>query len=240
MPIAYPIVFIFGAAIGSFLNVVILRSIKGWGLSGRSQCPHCNHTLGVPDLFPILSFTILGGKCRHCGAPISVQYPIVEFTAGLLCMITFPNVLLFSILCVLLVLFVIDLKTFLLPDFFIVLLGVLVVLQGNVSFHGMFIGAGFLLALWIITRGKGIGFGDVKLLIPIGFLAGIQGTVSILFASFLVGAIFGIVLIVTGLATRKSAIPFGPFLAGAAMVILTFPEIGELMWRILFPWLVVG
>ncbi len=74
-----PIVFLFGAAIGSFLNVVILRLHSSKTLGGRSECPNCHHTLAAIDLIPILSYILLVGRCRYCGHKLSSQYPVVEF-----------------------------------------------------------------------------------------------------------------------------------------------------------------
>ncbi len=82
-------IFLFGAAIGSFLNVVILRLHSGRTLGGRSQCPHCHHTLATLDLIPILSYLLLSGKCRYCGHKLSIQYPLVELTAAILFTIAF-------------------------------------------------------------------------------------------------------------------------------------------------------
>lgn len=83
------IFFIFGACIGSFLNVVILRTHSQKSLGGRSVCPHCQHTLGIADLVPIASFLFLGGKCRYCKARISWQYPLVEIATGFLFSLTY-------------------------------------------------------------------------------------------------------------------------------------------------------
>lgn len=77
-------VFLFGAVIGSFLNVMILRNHIGKSLGGRSVCPHCHHQLATVDLIPIISYILLAGKCRYCGHKLSVQYPLVELTTGIL------------------------------------------------------------------------------------------------------------------------------------------------------------
>ncbi|MEX0650369.1 MAG: prepilin peptidase [Candidatus Andersenbacteria bacterium] len=236
---------VLGATIGSFLNVVILRFSSGQpiGLS-RSACPHCHHTLAWYDLLPVLSFVLLGGKCRYCHKSISIQYPLVEAVNALAVVyfILFLShwlvlgALLYVIFALLLVLFVIDLQTFLLPDFYIVLLSVAVVLYHALAqtllpteqFWGLVIGSGALLLLWAITKGKGIGFGDVKLLIPLGIFFGPSGAISLLFLAFVVGGAVGGALLILGKATPKTAIPFGPFLAGAAMLLMLYPPIVSL------------
>lgn len=217
--------FAFGAVIGSFLNVVILRHLSGESISGRSHCVHCDHTLSWYELIPILSFVIQAGRCRNCGRKVSLQYPIVELCSGMAAVLLFPNILGFVIFSVLLVLFVIDLYSYLLPDFFVVLLSVVVFLTGTVSLPGMIVGSGFLLFLWAITSGQGIGFGDVKVMIPIGLLFGLADTILVLALAFVLGGSVGAYLLLTKKATRKTAIPFGPYLAGVAMVFLVFPQV---------------
>lgn len=232
----------FGAMVGSFANVLILRFISHQPIGmDRSRCPNCKHVLQWYALVPIFSYVFLRGRCRYCGKGISFQYPLVEFISGAAALYFFAfneevlgvSVILYAAFMILLVLFVIDLKTFLLPDFYIILLSVIVILYhatGSLigptqQFGGVLIGAGSLLLLWAGTRGKGIGFGDVKLLVPLGLLFGIHGTILLLFIAFLTGGLFGGVLLLTKRATPKTAIPFGPFLAGAAMILLIYPAL---------------
>lgn len=239
-PIFPLFVFAFGAIFGSFINVVVLRSIKGASLFGRSACPHCGRTLTWQELVPIFSFIFQRGRCHTCGESIAIQYPLVEFVAGLAAIALFPNIPAIAFFLVLLTLFMIDMRTFLLPDFFIVLLSVLAILFGQGSYEGMLLGGGFLLFLWAITSGQGIGFGDVKLLIPLGLWFGIPGTVTLLAIAFVVGALMGSYLLITKQATRKTAIAFGPYLAGAAMLLLIFPQIILTVWSIFVPGAVFG
>ena len=231
--IPVPLIFLFGAVIGSFLNVVILRSIKGESLNGRSKCPGCQHTLAWYELVPVFSFLVQRGRCRSCGAGISLQYPIVELLSGIAAALLFPNILAFLLFAVLLVLFVTDLHTFLLPDFFTVLLTAIVLYSGSVSYGGMLIGTGFMLFLWAVTSGRGIGFGDVKLMIPLGLFFGVEGVVALLAGAFITGGLVGTYLLVTGKASRKTAIPFGPYLTGFAMLFLVYPAIIEMFWSFL-------
>ncbi len=250
--------FLIGSCIGSFLNVVILRyceSLSGqkkpFQIHGRSHCPRCQRQLRWWELVPILSFVLLRGRCARCHTAISVQYPLVELAMGLLVVtlatplpITMMEVyvLIFksTIAALLVVLFMIDLKTMLLPDMFVgLLLGVVALGQAityylspstynlNDALYGVVIGAGFLMFLWIITRGRGIGLGDVKLMFPIGVWAGLWGSVALLFIAYLVGGAVAFYLLGRRRATLKSAMPFGPFLCGAALSLLVFPAFPE-------------
>lgn len=240
-----------GAVVGSFLNVVILRFISGESIGmSRSRCPQCRHVLAWYDLVPMLSFFLLGGKCRYCAKRISVQYPLVELVSLLAAVyfaLSYPEhvltaSVLFIIFALLLTLFVIDLRTFILPDFLIVALSVAVIIHHAVAvaptptsqYGGVLVGGGFLLVLWLATRGAGIGFGDVKLLIPLGLLFGVSGVIPLLFGAFMLGGLLGAVLLVLKKATPKTAIPFGPFLAGMAMLLLVYPNIASLFWSIFF------
>ena len=117
------LVYIFGLIVGSFLNCVIYRLEEGKSfLKGRSFCPDCKHTLSWQDLIPLLSFLILKGKCRYCKKPISWQYPLVELATGILFILilnfsTRPGgVILFVVSCFLIVIFVYDLKHYIIPD----------------------------------------------------------------------------------------------------------------------------
>ena len=219
------LLFLFGSVIGSFLNVVILRHLSGEGLNGRSHCVHCGHVLTWYELLPIISFIIQRGRCRKCNRAISPQYPIVELFSGVAAVLLWPSITLFAIFSILLILFVIDFRSYLLPDFFILLLSVAVLLTGAVSLSGLLIGSGFLLFLWAVTAGEGIGFGDVKLMIPIGLLFGPTSTILVLAFAFILGGAFGAYLLITKQATRKTAIAFGPYLAGVAMAFLLFPTV---------------
>lgn len=243
--------FILGTIVGSFSNVVALRHIVSQRPTGRSKCPKCGLALRWWQLIPLLSFVFLHGRCWHCQAPISVQYPLVELSMGLLTMLLFwplPTTTLdlisiaakMGIAAILIILFIIDLRTFILPDRFVVILLWLVMIELAVelsqihgsylerlmsSLQGISIGAGFLLFLWIVTRGRGIGLGDVKLLIPLGALFAVQGTITVLFIAFTVGGIFGLYLLARQQASLKTPLPFGPFLSGAAILVLVMPDL---------------
>ena len=248
-------VFVFGLIIGSFLNCIIYRlSKKESFLLKRSYCPHCKHTLEWQDLIPLLSFFLLGGKCRYCKKPISFQYPLVElFTGFLFLLIVFQNfellifdsfvfnllkiIFLFFITGFLIIIFVYDLKHFIIPDRVIypaILLSGVWYLVSNIFFDSYnkseilkafysALGAGaFFLAIVLLSRGKGMGMGDVKLGFFMGLFLGFPDILVALFLAFLLGAAIGIILIVTGKKTFKSEVPFGPFLVTGTFLAMFF------------------
>jgi len=151
--------------------------------------------------------------------------------------------LLFGVVSLLGILFLIDLETFLLPDKYVVLLAIFTILyltatqttSLNFSLTGAAIGAGFLGLLWLITKGQGIGLGDAKLMVPVGILLGPSGVIIHLFISFTAGATIAILLLATKRATPKTAIPFGPYLCGTAILMLLFPQITSFFQQFIIP-----
>lgn len=248
------VIFILGTTIGSFLNVVILRYLKKAKPTGRSHCPHCHKQLVWWELIPLLSFIFLQARCRHCHQAISVQYPLVELWLGLSMLIIFTPVptslisilhavLLTILICWLTILAVIDLYTMFLPDQFIVGLSVTVVLllalnwmqfNSSTTISGGLVGAGLLFALWLITRQRGIGFGDVKLMVPLGALVGLKGTLVLLWLAFIGGGLVAFWLLARGKATLKTSLPFGPFLIATAILIVLMPALSEYFFFFFF------
>lgn len=223
---------ILGACIGSFLNVVALRYDREDSFIGRSRCPACLAQLSWWELVPIVSFLILRGRCHSCSEKISWQYPLVEVAAAA-AWVWAPNVAAALILSVFIVLFLVDLRLMILPDIYIVVLTALVLARISSptdAFWGGLLGAGLLLGLWAITRGRGLGFGDVKLMLPLGMLFGPAGTLVLLFLAFTVGGAVAVYLLLTKRATLKTAVPFGPYLLAAAAVLLVFPNLTYTIW----------
>jgi len=229
---------LFGALIGSFLNVCIYRLPRGTSIVWpASACPNCHRDLSWFENVPVVSFAFLGGRCRTCRSPISSRYPIVEaLTAAMFAFGWWyygPSALLISRLvfgCALIVLFAIDLEHHLLPNA-ITLPGIAVgflfsLLTGSPGWRssliGIVIGGG---VLFLIAEGyyrlrheEGLGMGDVKMLAMIGAFLGWELTLlSLMLASF-AGTIIGVALIATGRGTMKYALPFGTFLAIGAAV----------------------
>ena len=259
----YFFIFLFGLCVGSFLNCVIYlleskqepvrRQRRRTGLLGRSFCPYCGHILSWKDLIPVLSFLILRGKCRYCQKPISLQYPLVEIaTLSLFPLIfnfqfsifnefsifNFQNFIISSFLlliaCFLIIIFVYDLKHYIIPDKVIYpAIGITFIYQIIFNFQtpaffnlilSGFGAAGFFLAIVLISRGKWMGLGDVKLAFLMGLLLGFPNILAALFLAFSIGAIIGTGLIIKGKKTLKSEVPFGPFLIIGTFIAMFWGE----------------
>lgn len=227
------VAFIFGSCVGSFLNVVIDRMMRGESIIGRSYCDHCGSPLGVLDLVPILSFVGLGARCRHCGKNISWQYPIVEsITAVLFALCVYVqaagNILAFPLLAywyfliaIAIVVAVVDFKYSLIPTTF-VFFGSLVALFFSYFMltPAVFVehvlsafGAGILfLVIVVLTRGRGMGSGDIVLGFLMGMVLGLKGTLLALFAAFFSGAVIALLLVALGKKKFGQTVPFAPFL----------------------------
>ena len=225
---------------GSFLNCLIYRTeTKKSFLRGRSFCPKCHHKLSFFDLIPVFSFFVLGGKCRYCHKKISWQYPLVEISTGLIFLqifnsqfsiLNFQNLinlcLLLLVSCFLILIFVYDLKHYIIPDKFIYpAIGAgLIFSFRNVNFYSSLLAggglAGFFFLIWLVSRGRWIGFGDVKLGFLIGLLVGFPNVFVALCSASFIGAIMGIGLTLKGKKTMKSQVPFGPFLVLGTFIAL--------------------
>jgi len=237
-------VFAMGAAIGSFLNVCIYRLPQDLSIAApRSFCPACRTPILAYDNIPILSFLLLGGKCRKCRAPISWRYPLVEaLTGGLALALFLKLALTFSFFCyfcfaaALVVITFIDLDHRLIPDAISLpgiligfLLSFLAVTPGVWNYLlGIVIGGGslYLVAVLyeLVTKREGMGGGDVKLLAMIGAWLGWKAVLFTLFFSSLTGSLVGGALMVARKEDGKLAIPFGPFLTFSAMAYVFFGE----------------
>jgi leader peptidase (prepilin peptidase)/N-methyltransferase len=230
-----------GLLVGSFLNVVIHRvPRKESVVRPRSYCPGCGTTLAERDNIPVVSWVLLRGRCRTCVAPISARYPLVELLTGVVFAAVGARfgadwaVPAFLVLAAgLLAVSAIDLEHFLVPNrilLWTLALGVplLVLAAGTdhrwVDLRSAAVGAavGFVLLLAInLVNPRGMGMGDVKLAGVEGAFLGFLGVGHILlalFLGFLLGAVGGLLLIATGLRTRRDHIPFAPFMAAGALV----------------------
>jgi leader peptidase (prepilin peptidase)/N-methyltransferase len=235
---------IVGAVVGSFLNVVIHRLPRGESLvHPRSRCPSCGTQIAEYDNVPIVSWLVLRGRCRHCGAPISPRYPVVELLtaltfAAVVLVRGFDNDLILELpfVAALIALAGIDFDHKLLPNKIVYPLaayGVIATLLVDREdlVENLVAGAGafaFLLVA-VLAYPRGMGMGDVKLAGAMGLYLG-ASVIPALLVAFLTGSIAGVVILAReGAAARKKAIPFGVFLAlGGIVGVLAGPELIDL------------
>lgn len=234
-------VFCIGTFIGSFLNVVVDRLPRNQSIvKGRSHCDFCKKTLAWYDLIPVISYVMLSGKCRYCHIKLSAYYSIFEITTGLLFAITYwlfinGNRSLWNIQmetylwffyyyllvsCFIVIVFI-DIKFGIIPDrivfsliglsiVFLLLLSPTVLVPALITGIGSFL---FFLLIFLITKGRGMGFGDVKFAFVMGLILGYPNIIVAFYIAFLTGAFVSLILIVSKKKKLKGgSIPFGPFL----------------------------
>ncbi len=229
--------FFVGLIFGSFLNSLVYRLYYDLSIWSRSLCPICKTKLQIRDLIPLLSFVILKAKCRFCKRKISWQYFFIELSTGFLFVLVFLKYGAFNLFLlrdlffvfILFFIFIFDFKYYLilanivLPvfviSFFINLL--LGFLWWNLLL-AIFIGGGFFLLQFILTRGKGIGFGDIGVGILIGAMFGWQLTILIIIIAYLIGGLIALILLISKKKKFGDVLPMGSFLAVAAIIVLFF------------------
>ena len=260
-----------GSIVGSFLNVVVYRVPLGRSVvSPSSACPRCGRPVRPIDNIPVVSWLVLRGRCRDCGAPISARYPLVEIGAGLLFAAvawrflpaafegtTAPAVVgsaleltgYLYLAAISIALALIDLDTRRLPDAIVlpayavgaVVFTLAAVITGDwpslvTAGIGLACLGGFYLVLNLVAPG-GMGFGDVKLAGVLGLFLGWLGWPTLVvgaLAGFIVGGLFGVALLASGRAGRRSSIPFGPWmLAGAWIGVFGGPFIASAYFSVL-------
>lgn len=234
--LGYIAVAAFGMVIGSFLNVCIYRIPDGDSIIPGSHCMTCGYELHWYDLVPVFSYIILRGRCRKCGAKLSLQYPLVEGMNGALYVIIFLANgwhFLSAVYCLLtsalIVLSVIDWRTFEIPDrinVFIAVLGVITVIldfdHWAVHVIGMFAVSVFLLIVYLVTAGAGIGGGDIKLMAAAGLVLGWQK----IFFGFLIGCIVGSIIHVIRMkvSDAEHVLAMGPYLSAGIFIALMWGD----------------
>ena len=234
-------VFVLGTIIGSFLNVLIYRIPRGRSVVfPPSACGGCGARLGWQDLVPVVSYLLLPGRCRSCGATISPRYPAVEVLSGLGFLVWYLKfgltveglaaAVLFSLL---LVIIFIDLEFLIIPNRLVLaglILGSPLILVQSPQLLlngllGLLVGGGLLLITAVVSRG-GMGGGDIKLAAMIGLYLGWPQVLLMLFVSFLLGSVVGLGLVALRRKKMKEAVPFGPFLAVATYIVMLWgPQI---------------
>lgn len=234
---------LYGAVVGSFLNVVILRMPldNTSVVFPASHCPSCNTPLRWYENIPIISYLFLKGKCAHCNTSISLQYPIVELLMALLTAavvqrfgLSLTGLGYFFFLAALLTIVWIDIHHQIIPDL-ISLPGVVIgfcfsffnsTVSWQSSLIGILAGGGILYSIaalyFILRKQEGMGGGDIKLLAMIGAFLGWQSLLFVIFFSSVTGTIVGLAAMVKQRKGGATRIPFGPFLSVAAMVYLFF------------------
>lgn len=223
----YILVFLMGAAIFSFLNVVIYRVPKKMDfVRGRSACPDCGHQLGALDMIPVFGWIFLGGKCRYCKEKISPRYTLVELLGGILAVgsaaiygWSLQAVVVFAFFAVLTVVTFVDIDTMEIPNGFVIaalLIGVVSIFAfSEISLLERAIGIiSVSVPLLLITMAipGAFGGGDIKLMAACGVFLGWKLSLIALFLAILTGGIYGMILLAGRKKGRKDHFAFGPFL----------------------------
>ena len=229
--IPYITIFIFGITIGSFLNVCIYRIPLGESIvTAPSHCMTCGRKLRWYDMVPVFSWLILGGKCRNCKSKIAVQYPVIEGVNGILyvviCVVNglvWSSVVYCFMVSALLVLSVIDWRTYEIPfclNVFLFVLGVAAVVldRGNLVGHliGMVCVSGLLEVLYLVSGGRAIGGGDIKLMFACGLILGWERIIL----AFLLGCVIGSVVHTVRIKVSKAGrmLAMGPYLSAGVLL----------------------
>lgn len=238
-------IFILGLLIGSFLNVCIYRIPKGESVVlPPSHCTNCGNEIKWYDLVPVISYIFLRGKCRYCKEEISLRYPFIELITGVIFLalyieygLSFTFLKYIILVVFLIVIGMIDFDT---TDVYFSttisgsVTGAILVMVGFFYSHGSFsadivpyilgaaVGGGTIAIIILITGG--MGWGDAEICLLCGIFLGFKYTLVMLFLAFIIGAVIGIILVITKRKSRKDYIPFGPFIALAGIISILFGE----------------
>ena len=233
----YITIFIFGIVIGSFLNVCIYRIPKKEDIVKiNSHCMSCNYKLKWYDLVPIFSYIFLGGRCRECKTKLSIQYPIIEGLNGILYVLVFwvngftiESLLYCLMFSALLTLSVIDFRTYEIPfgiNLFILTLGLIRVALDYRNFLNYLIGflcvSGFLYLLFLVTKGRGIGGGDIKLMAVSGLMLGWKCNILALALGCIIGSVIHIIRM--KVSKEDHVLALGPYLSVGIMIAALWGE----------------
>ena len=248
------ILFALGAIVGSFLNVLIYRTVHDQQfVKGRSRCPRCNAMIAWYDNIPILSFLLLRRRCRSCFETISWTYPVVEILTGALFVWWFligftffklstepllylQPIFWLTVGTILIVVFFTDLLYGIIPDVMVALLigislayRIALLVSGvyyHIDFSNAILGSALLslalFGLFVATKGRGFGFGDVKFMFPLGLLMGWPEMIVGIWVSFVSGGVVGVLLLLGGKKKFGQTLPFGPFMIFGTIFALLF------------------
>ncbi len=248
-----PFIFLIGTVVGSFVNVLVIRSLAGEQfVCGRSRCDTCRRELEWFELIPLASYLVLRGKCRTCRSSIDIMHPVVElltaslfvwwfaigfafFQLSLQPLAVIQPVFWLLVGLILLIIVLTDLQAYYIPDWTVLALSFMTLLYRFVligfgiynpqnlawALFGATVALSFFLFLWILTKGRGMGFGDVKLVFALGLLMEWPNVLIGLFLGFVYGAVVGSALLIARKQHRGVPIPFAPFLiAGTATTLI--------------------
>ena len=235
--ISYTFIFILGIIVGSFLNVCILRLPKGNDIiKERSHCLGCGSVLKWYELIPLVSFILQLGRCRHCGMRLSWQYPLVEAANGLIWIgffwlygMSMTTVLYAACASVLIIVAVVDFRTYEIPPGLNICIGILGLM--NLLFNweawpsyvaGFFAVSSLFLVIYLLTKGRGIGGGDIKLMAAAGLLLGWQGIILALMVGATLGSVIHVILMIWK--GKGRVLAFGPYLAAGIFVAMAAGE----------------
>jgi len=246
------LVFVVGLTLGSFINALIFRTHTNKPMTGRSMCMTCDEVIKWYDLVPGLSFVLLKRRCRNCKTNISWQYPTIEVVTGLLFVLMYLRYslglwlpaeyaadvgMLFWLrdtifVTFLIVLFAYDARYSLILDRFTIPVAVfafVINIYLGLPLWSLAIGAvsigGFFWLQHVLSKGKWVGGGDIRMGVVMGLMLGLINGLAALFVAYVVGALVGFILIILGKAKLHTKIPFGTFLAGATLLMLVFGDI---------------
>ena len=238
------LVSIYGLIIGSFLNVCIYRIPRNESISfPPSHCTNCKNRIKWYDLVPVISYIFLKGKCRYCGEKISVRYPLIELTTGVIFLalnieygLSFTFFKYAVLVCFLIVIGMIDLDT---TDVYLkttlpgIIIGIISMIIGYFIgyyfksdmlyyVYGGILGGGLISLIILLT--KGMGWGDAEICMLTGLFLGFKLTILMLFFAFVFGGFIGVLLVLLKKKSRKDYIPFGPFISAAGIFTILFGE----------------
>ncbi|SFD60867.1 type 4 prepilin peptidase 1 Aspartic peptidase. MEROPS family A24A [Lentibacillus persicus] len=231
--------FLLGLVFGSFFNVVGLRAPQKLPFTAdRSICPHCKNQLSWCELIPLLSFIFQSGKCRHCQHGISIMYPAIELITGLLFAFAYIKLGLqieliaaLLLIALLVIVFVSDMRYMLIPNnvllFFFPLFILIRIVSPLTPWWSPIMGAltgGAIIVIIILASRGGMGGGDMKLFVIIGIVLGLDNTLLTLLLASVFGMVVGVVLLSLKIINRKQPVPFGPYIAAAAIVAYFYGE----------------
>lgn len=238
------LIFILGLIVGSFSNVCIYRIPRNESIIfPASHCPKCRSNISLKDNIPLISYILLKGRCRNCKSKISIRYPVVELLTGLIYLIIYliyglsiQSLIYIILSSALIIIAFIDLNEQIVPDVIslpgIVIGFIISFFVSYISFInsalGVIVGGGIILVIGlagsVIFKKEAMGGGDVKLAAMIGAFLGWRYIIISLFLGFFLGAVVGIILILSKIKNREDTVPFGPFIALGSMITLLWGE----------------